>query len=306
MEADERNARIAAIIDHALEGLKDWRRPTPMASIGPGFPHCFDAFERELTHIRGDLRNMLERCSDKHLSEAFPDSIAPKRNPLFDPHGLHFNLAKRLQRLKKAVPADFVGGWAIAERAFEPAYWRGFKRYSLGEATLLCVGRDPRQNNFDGLMRLFGRSDAADQMLYFLEEMFEAIAGGFGLPPEDSTAPVEAQALYDWIVRASVTVDPRFRRMLRETHAPIKAEPQPARNRPDSPGKPIHRNSLRAHARLVGAMAMAKYGLQDAETIGRAVKAIVNDSHLQGLTVDDKLVRSLLQLALAQVDDTET
>lgn len=61
---------------------------------------------------------------------------------------------------------------------------------------------------------------------------------------------------------------------------------------------PLHKSSLKAHARILCAVAMAKYGLVDNATVARVAKVIVQDGDLQGMCFDIRVVRNLLRLGL--------
>ena len=302
MQTVPRELRIEQIIDHAFEDLNDWARPNVMeGSIGLGFPEVFVDFEKTLCELRDDIRGILQKVEDKELDLGFPPSTTPNFNPLFDRKGLFSAIAKRLHRAKRDMPPDFVGGWAIKEAQVDLSYWRTFQTYSLHQAALLCVGRDPRKTSFDPLMEKYGRSPQADELLYFLEDLYEALANGLGLDPEDGETTVNAQALLNWVNVKTVMIDPRFRRMLKVYH-PVSSgptvSPQGLKARED---KRPHGRTFQAHARILGAVATAKYGLDGTSSVGRVAREMVHHGDLIGLGFDLKTVRGLLCSALDQL-----
>ena len=294
---------IDRIVAAALGDLFQWRRPIAKPSVGPSFPEVIDAFEVDLEKLITDIRSLLWGHDVDRLERDFQDSTAPALNLLFDRNGLYSDIAERLHDLKRSRPPDFIGGWAIAEREIDLPYWRGAASYTLSEAVLLCVGRDPRYTSFDGVTTMYGRSDQIDELLYFLEDLYESVAAGLGVDPENPQACVDAKSLLRWVEDKSIRIDARFRRMLREYHNTGDGPKGPSVNDRVHRPEPLHRSSLKVHARIVGAVAIAKYGLEGKDSIGRVAKKIENDGQLQGLSFDARTVRSLLKLALEQRDE---
>lgn len=206
----------------------------------------------------------------------------------------------RLSQLLRTI--DGYNGQASTRHALQldVAYWRQFQTYNLTQAALLCVGRDPRKTTFDLVMALNGRSPEADELLCFLEDLYEAIANGLGVDPKDGEAKVDAQALLGWVDSKSVQIDPRFRRMLKK-FPPVGVE-EPSRNpiEPIALEKRPHRSTVKACARVVGAIALTKYGLKDKDMARHVAKKMVHDGDLTGLQFDTKTVRDLQLLALEQ------
>lgn len=157
-------------------------------------------------------------------------------------------------------------------------------------------------------MKHYGRSDPGDQVLYFLEDRYNTIADGLGLDRNDEDAMIDADAFYAWVDTFSVSVDERFRRMIHDRRK-RQAEAAPKQPVPSAPRvlpeKPLHGASARAHAKIVLAMAMRKYGLKGAEDIGKAVKAIQSDGDLLGLSVDQKTIRALLKEGLEAFSEAQ-
>src|SRR5690606_32502239 len=137
------------------------KRPDVLKSVGKSHLELFDAFERELAELRElILRTLTARYSAEELAFEFPDSDA--RNLLLQVAGPFGPLARRIVRAKASVPQDFVGGWSIRGREIDLDHWRAIPSFSIVEATLLSIGRDPRHTNFDALFATYGRSDQAD------------------------------------------------------------------------------------------------------------------------------------------------
>ena len=92
----------------------------------------------------------------------------------------------------------------------------------------------------------------------------------------------------------------RFRRMFNESR---KGLADVAADRPAQPSttigqiqeKPLHGTPAQTHAKIVLAIAMRRYGLVGADDIGKVVKAIQADGDFLGLSVDHKVIRSLLK-----------
>jgi len=301
MDVSNQNDLVDRIIAEAFEHLDEWRRPTSLKSVGPAFPEVYPRFEEQLCLLRQDIRRALSLYSVEELRSEYPNSLTAAFNPLFDPDGRHGRLAKRLAKLKKTAPQDFVGGWSVKGKELDIAHWRGFTSFSLAEATLLSVGRDPRLTNYDSVFQGYGRSEEADELLYFLEDRYEAIANGLGVNPEDSTTRVDAGRLIGWILYARVQVDERFRRMVLAQRRMKSNLPNPvAAALPGPDSGPLHRSSLKIHARMITAVAITKYGLTDERGIRRAATSIQNDADLLGLGFDERVLINLLRLGLQE------
>lgn len=287
--------QIDRIIRFAMGPLAEWRRPSTLKSVGPAFPEVFDRFEADLATLRHDLHNMLTSWSRvEDLSSAFPASEA--FNPLFDAHSRHGSLAWRLARAKSDVPPDFVGGWSVKGREIELGHWRGIPAFTIVEATLMSVGRDPRKTGFDALFRKYGHSTEADELLYFLEDREEQVARAFGLNPDDRVSVISAADFLRWVDEASLSIDDRFRRMLRERWAD---SPDDTIVRPvsvDPNDQAVHGTSRKAYARLVTSIAIQKYGLTQEREIGKVANKMRDDTDLAGLSVQAKPIRDLLRI----------
>lgn len=300
---------IDRIIRFALEDLVSWSAPMPLKNIGTVYPEVFKQFTAALEAFTADLRAYLLMLPVQELQQDFPSTTTATFNILFDGFGRAGHLAQRLARLKKDLPMDYVGGWAIKGREVDQPHWRGMAHFTLSEAAMLSLGRDPRKTSFAAAMKCYGRSDRGDRVLSFLEDRYNAIADGLGLDRNDEDSLVDADSFYVWIDTFSVSVDERFRRMMNDRRKRrINAAPRPS-VRPAArlfPEKPLHGASVRAHAKIVLAMAMKNYGLKGAEGIGKAAKAIQSDGHLLGLNCDQKVIRALLNdglEALAEPND---
>ncbi len=295
MSGNETSDQIDKIIRFAMGPLANWRRPTTLKSVGPAFPEVFEQFEKDLEALRLALRNALGAWSmAEDLNAAYPLSEA--FNPLFDPHGRHGTLAKRLAAAKSHVPQDFVGGWSLSGKEIELSHWRGIPAFTVVEATLLSVGRDPRFTNFDGLFKTFGRSEQADELLYFLEDRQEQIARAFGLDPEDSVSVIAAADFFRWVSENAIAIDDRFRRMLRERWAELRDETTVRSVAIDPNDQVPHGASKKAYARLVTSIAIQRYGLTQEREIGKVANKMRDDTDLAGLGVGARPIRDLLRL----------
>lgn len=287
--------QIDQIIQFAMGPLATWQRPATLKSVGPAFPEVFEEFEKELEALLLALRDTLAVWAKaEELSLAYPLSEAS--NPLFDPHGRHGSLAKRLAAAKSHVPQDFVGGWSVSGKEIELSHWRGIPAFTVVEATLLSVGRDPRSTNFDGLFKTFGRSEQADELLYYLEDRQEQIARAFGLDPEDPVSMISAADFLRWANQSAITIDDRFRRMLRDRWADVPEEAQVRSVLVDPNDQVPHGTSKKAYARLVMSIAIQRYGLTQEREIGRVANKMRDDTDLAGLGVQAKPIRDLLRL----------
>lgn len=302
-----RDELIDGIILFALEDLVTWSEPLPLKNIGPSYPEEFRKFTDKLEAFKADLRTHLRMLTLQELQNDFPRTTTAAFNLLFDDFGRAGHLAQRLARLKKDRPMDCVGGWAIKGREVDQPHWRGMACYTLAEAAMLSLGRDPRETTFAAVMKHYGRSDPGDRVLYFLEDRYNAIADGLDLDRNDEDAMIDADRFYDWIDTFSVSVDERFRRMINDrrkrlAEAAPKLPLQPTVRRLLE--KPLHGASARAHAKIVLAMAMRKYGLVGADGIGKAVKAIQADGDFLGMNFDQKVIRALLKDGLESLAET--
>lgn len=201
---------VAEIIEFALEDLATWRPPTSRQSVGPTSPEIFERFFQELRKLRGDLADELRHIPEDRLCKEYPATVTPAFNPLFDRHGPHSDLAMQLANLKRRAPPDFAGGWAIKEKQIDLAHWSAQASYSLAETALLSVGRDPRTTGYSAVCRAYGRTDEADDALYFLEDLYESIANGMGLNPATEETRVDAGQFLDWVETHNVRIDVRF------------------------------------------------------------------------------------------------
>jgi hypothetical protein len=295
MDDLEAKDEINKIIQFAMGPLANWQRPATLKSVGPAFPEVFVQFEKELEALRLALRDTLGAWAKaEDLGAAYP--LSETFNPLFDPHGRHRTLAKRLAAVKSHTPQDFVGGWSVSGKEIELSHWRGIPALTVVEATLLSVGRDPRFTNFDGLFKTYGRSEHADELLYFLEDRQEQIAKAFGLDPEDSVSVIAAADFLRWVNESAVVIDDRFRRMLRERWADIRDETSFRSVSIDLNDQVPHGNSRKAYARLVTSIAIQRYGLTQEREIGRVANKMQDDTDLAGLGVQSKPIRDLLRL----------
>lgn len=295
MSSNGTDEQIDRIIRFAMGPLAEWRRPSTLKSVGPAFPEVFDRFEADLVVLRRDLHRMLTTWSQvEDLNSAFPDSEA--FNPLFDVHSRHGSLARRLARAKSDMPPDFVGGWSVKGKEIELGHWRGIPAFTIAEATLLSVGRDPRTTGLDGLFRQYGHSTEADELLYFLEDREEQIARAFGLNPDDRVAVISAADFLRWVNECSIAIDDRFRRMLRDrwTDSPDETMARPVLIDPND--QVVHGTSRKAYARLVTSIAIQKYGLTQERDIGKVANKMRDDADLAGLSVQAKPIRDLLRI----------
>ena len=169
----------------------------------------------------------------------------------------------------------------------------------------MSVGRDPRSTSYGPVMRHYGRSLQGDNILYFLEARLEAIASGLGVDAADELCVVDADTFYGWIDDFSVSVDERFRRMMRDRRKRLAQNGPKVGDHGAAAGlvkdQRLHGSSRRAHARIVLAMAKTKYGLKDSDGIGKAAKAIARDADLEGLGIDSKVIRHLLKIGLDEL-----
>lgn len=306
MEQSKREAFIRSVINAALGPLADWKRPEQPSGVGHAFPEVFDRFDKEVIQLRADIQSRLSLWSDPELEAINPESEAPALNPLFDLSGSLGRLAIAIVRLKQSIPQDFVGGWVHSKVRMEATYWAPFQTYTLEQAILLSIGRDPRRSaGLAALFRTYGRSEEADEMLYFLEDRVEQVASALGFDPTDYAASVKVAEFFDLIERANIQVDPRFRRMLREARAKTPTVASALTRLPQDPtiGNGLHGSSRKAHARIITAICIAKYGLSlDGKNLNRVATAVENDTLLNGLESSLKAIRALLKEGLSQLD----
>ncbi len=305
MQDQEREKHIKKVIQSALGPVGTWRRPASLESVGLSFPEVYDRFEAAVAKLCRDIERQLSLCSNEELLNIRPESEAPSLNPLFDKEGWLGTLAIRLARLKHDIPQDFLGGWVHGGVAIEPTYWSAFQTYTLEQAILLSIGRDPRRSaGLDALFKTYGRSDEGDEMLYFLEDRLDQVASALGCDPSANQSKVDVAAFFELIKRANIKIDPKFRRMLRETRqkrptdVPVKADQDQAVARDQE----LHGSSRKAYARIVTAICIKKYGLTaDRKNLGKVAKDVENDTLLSGFSCSIKVIRGLLRDGLDQL-----
>lgn len=307
MQDEERERFIQSVADFALGTLSTWQRPKSLESVGLSFPEVFDRFEVAVSNLRTDIKNRLSLWSSEELLKVSPKSDAPALNPLFDRGGRLGSLAAKIARMKREVPQDFLGGWVHADVQVEPTYWAPFRTYTLEQAILLSVGRDPRKSaGLDVLFKTYGRSDEGDEMLYFLEDRLEQVASALGCDPSNYKSSVDVAAFFNLIEWATIKIDPKFRRMLREARGKIPSNPslESDTSQRRSNIEALHGSSRKVHARIVTAICMKKYGLsEDGANLGKVSKAVENDVLFAGLGCSDKVIRVLLRDGLEELRD---
>ena len=168
---------------------------------------------------------------------------------------------------------------------------------SLAELNVLSVGLDPRKVAYDALFRRYGHSNEQDEMLYFLEDRYEAIANGLRIDPENQDAPADMELFFHWTQEVGFQLENRFRRMLREKFKRSSSIQKRDVNKSNNilQQERLHRSSYNFHAILLYSMAVEKFGLDDRSKIPQAIKRIKNCAELQGQTASRKPIQDLLE-----------
>jgi hypothetical protein len=207
-------------------------------------------------------------------------------------------------RLLKTLPAWFAGGWGVTKKAADFKKWGAVKKLRLDQAALLCVGVEPDETDYDSVFSDYGKDPRTDEVLYFLEDVFQAIERGLGLPSEDDAELSQAD-LHAWVAKSRYKIARGYRRMLDERMKERIEVPSSQNSiaHASHNSTPLHKSSLKLHARIILAMAMSKYGLESETDIAKVAKQIEHDVHLRGLTAETRSIVKLLRLGLAQEAD---
>lgn len=298
-ETEDKNGQIRQIVEGALGELAHWQRPVSLPSVGPAFPEVFDRFERELSETRAAIEERLALWSKSELDSIVPQSEAPRLNPLFDPQGRLGSLAIALRSLKSRIPQDFVGGWAVAGKEVDLAYWSSFSTVSLEDLVFLSLGRDPREANLVLACKTYGRSDEGDTVLGFVEDRLELIANAMGVDPKNTEARIPLRAFLDWIEETHLPIDTAFHVALRARYHPepvatssVSPEQQSNHQLTLEAIDPRERSSL---VKLVAAMAIDGYGYDPEARQSPIPKQIETAVLLQGLDLNVKTIRKFLR-----------
>lgn len=293
---DRKENLIAQVTSIALGKLALWEKPVVGVSLGPAFPELADRFDHQIFLLFGELRRHLEQFSVESLTQEF---LLKKdgRFRLADPHGLSFGIAKKIAGLHAKQPAWFISGWHVRASELNVGYWRAFSSCSLAALSLLSVGLDPRKVTYDALFGYYGYSEEQDAMLYFFEDRYEAIANGLGLDPDSQGLNVDFGEFFSWTNNVGFSLDIRFRRMLKEKYKNSVAVPnsQHRVKAEDSSSNKMHFSRYKYHAKLLYAVAVEKFGLDDPRKISTAAKSIQHCAELRGQPASLAPIRHLLE-----------
>lgn len=286
--------RIEKIIKRNLEDLAGWERPDVKKGLGPYFPDVFDEFEADLNAATSHMRQVLSKASEDELTAEFDFQPYSFQNKLTHIQGAHdFTFARRLKTMKERKPAWFAGGWNVASKRGGFAQWCKRESLTLNEVALLSAGIDPSETDFDKVFLEYGKDSRTDEVLYYLEYVYDSIARGLNLDL-DCPKTVPLLEIYAWIKSNRFSIDPMFRKAL-DTRFKGNALSETFRVGTGRSGeKSMHGATYKLHARILFAIAKSKFGLEDAAQISRVAREIERAVHLEGMTAEPKLIRGLL------------
>lgn len=298
---------VDRIVARQLGDLLVWEPPTLKRGPGPFQPEVFSEFRARRDDLVKDLTNLLRLLPEGDLRGAYTLDPSARSNPLGETCGRHPSMAKRIVKIRAEVPPWFAGGLNVAHKKADLGYWYSYASYSLPEATLLSVGLEPRSVNYSSLFEAYGLDTRIDEVLYFIEDRYEAISRGLGVTP-DTDERVESERFLDWLVSKKVKADAKLLKLAKLPRTPARAaapEPplaSPTIQTPVSREAKLHGHSLKLHARIIAAMAVAYLRL-DKRNIVQVAKKVSDAVELQGLTADRAQVKSLLAAGLAQIEE---
>lgn len=293
---DTKQAKKMEVISRALGDMAQYEPPDAKPSIGPSFPDIAEDFKEQHLALCEKLDAHLEPWTVEGLQAEFLTKGPNGFYRLEDPHGLSCELVQQIIQLRSQKPAWFISGWHVKPHEVDVGYWRAFNSCSLPELTLLSLGLDPRKITYDALFTHYGHSDAQDQMLYFVEDVNEAIANGLNVDP-DGDQKVDLRVFDVWRKSVGFSLENRFTRLLREKFrsAAGAAKVERAKREETRDARQMHANRYNFHAKLLHSIAVEKFGLGKDREISSAAKAMQLCAELQGHNVSRAPIVRLLE-----------
>jgi hypothetical protein len=293
---------IEEILKRTLDELSDWVPVKLMPGVGPQHPQVHFEFEMKLKAYRDSVRSMLARKPIEELRSNYLKSTKNVHNPLTQLHGVHFQLCKELNRLKKTRPPWFGSGWSEQDHHLDVEHWIAATTLSISEAALLMVGVDPRKANYDVLFSSYGYDVRTDDVLYFLEDCFELLVRRFG-DPDDDPVVIDLGEFCTWVDGTGLKVSNELVQIIKRQNLGVVTGSR-KRVSPD-PDKPLHGTSRAMFQRALLAVAIDHYGFKGKRDSARAAKAIVEAGAKIAFCLDEQNLARHIRAGFIQVDDTE-
>lgn len=295
----EKEELIAEIIRRTLDDLANWEPAKLMPGVGPQYPEIHQTFARKRTRYCDKVRELLRGMSVDRLRSEFLKGTGSASNPLVQRHGIYFDYVKELDQLNKFRPAWFAGGWSVEGLRLDPTYWGAATTVSVKEAALMIVGVEPRKVEYDTFFEAYGEDDRTDEVLYFLEDIFELLVRKFG-DPDEADIEIPLADLCAWVEQYDVVVsfvlrDIFRRRSTDSAHKRSEAEA-------GKPNKPLHARTRQMFQRALLVVAVEGYGLRERKDAAGIARKMVEAGDFVGFSLDAKKLASHIRAGLMQVD----
>jgi hypothetical protein len=293
---------IEEILKRTLDELSDWVPVKLMPGVGPQHPQVHFEFETKLKAYRKNVRLMLGRKTIEELRSDYLKSTENVHNPLTQPHGVHFQLCKELNCLKKTRPPWFGSGWSEQSHLLDVGYWIATTTLSINEAALLMVGVDPRKVNYEALFGWYGNDVRTDDVLYFLEDCFELLVRRFG-DPDDGLVVIDLGEFCTWVEGSGRTVSNELEEIIKQQNLGVVTGSR-KRGSP-SQDKSLHGTSRSMFQRALLAVAIDHYGFKEKTDSARVANAIVEAGAKIAFSLDKENLAKQIRAGFVQVDEKE-
>lgn len=293
---------IVEILHRTLEELSDWAPAKLMPGVGPQHPQVHSDFEKRLQAYRENVRSTLADKSIAGLRSDYLKGVGSASNPLTKPHGIHFELYKELQLLKKTRPPWFASGWSEKGHRLEANYWMAAETLSIDEAALLLVGVDPRKANYEALFGAYGIDLRTDEVLYFLEDYFELLVRRFG-DPDSGPVVINLCELCTWVKETGLSVSTQLDEIIK-LQKPTGTQVYSKRT-DQSRDKPLHGTSRAMFQRTLISIAIHRYSFTQNKDSAKVAKAIVEAGDYVGFSLDEQNLAKHIRAGFAQISDDE-
>jgi hypothetical protein len=271
-----------------------------MPGVGPQYPQIHIDFAEKIATYRAKVGAMLERQTVGHLRSEFLKDIGSAFNPLVHRNGIYFDYAKDLDRLRKSRPPWFAVGWSVEGFRLDPEYWIAANTVTTDEAALMLVGVDPRKVNYVALFEAYSQDDRIDEVLYFIEDLFELLVRKFG-DPDESLVSIRLADLCLWVEQDGPGVSYELREII-QRRAVQSADADRKTSLSDE-NKPLHARTREMFQRALFVAAHNSYGLREKKDSAKVAKKIATAGDFIGFKLDPKKLASHIRAGFSQLDE---
>lgn len=290
-EADLDEAR-AKLLRAKLGSLLRWRLPVLTDTIGPSDPSIFIVFGKRRLHMVNSCVAFLRSLTDDEVGQIIsrtndPDGPARRWRAFLD---------DEIDRLKRAIPPWYAGGFGHPDHIANFDYWARQSFFSIEELNCVSVGFDPREDIGKSIKRL--RPDDQDMQypaVRFLIERHELLTRQFD--PNGYERRVRPADFLRWVDRMEIEVHPDFLTLLRRFHSPDQQKPK------SRPLPKQDRREIDTIAQLFTAMAIDHFGYDPRSARSTVPREIAELASEMGLSVSDDTVRKFLRLGASFIPD---